>query len=70
MKPKPIIEETIDELALDEPICIFINGEYHVTLITSPQMKKELAVGHLISEAIIQIHKKYDPSLSEKTMCI
>ena len=54
MKPKPITEETIDELALDEPICIFINGEYHVTLIASPQMKKELAVGHLISEAIIQ----------------
>lgn len=54
LKPRPIIEETIDELALDEPICIFINGEYHVTLIASPQMKKELAVGYLLSEAIIQ----------------
>lgn len=53
LKPKPITEETLDELALDEPTCIFINGEYHVTLISSPRMKKELAVGYLISEAII-----------------
>ncbi len=54
VKPKPSMEETINELALDEPMCIFINGEYHVTLIASPQMKKELAVGHLISEGMIQ----------------
>ena len=54
LKPQPITEETLDELALDEPTCIFINGEYHVTLIASPQMKKELAVGYLISEAIIR----------------
>ena len=54
MKPQPITEETLDELALDEPTCIFINEEYHVTLISSPHMKKELAVGYLISEAIIR----------------
>ena len=60
LKPKPITNETIEELALDEPICIFINGEYHVTLIASPQMKKELAVGYLISEAIIQDPKEIE----------
>ena len=54
LKPESITKETIEELALDEPTCIFINGEYHVTLISSPQMMKELAVGYLISEAIIE----------------
>ena len=58
LKPQPITEETLDELALDEPTCIFINEEYHVTLISSPQMKKELAVGYLISEAIIRDPKE------------
>lgn len=60
LKPKPITKETIEELALDEPICIFINGEYHVTLIASPQMKKELAVGYLINEAIIHDPKEIE----------
>jgi FdhD protein len=46
-------EEIMDELALDEPTCIFVNGEYLVTLIASPLMNKELAVGHLLSESII-----------------
>jgi len=53
-KPKSITKKSIEELALDEPTCIFINGEYHVTLIASPLMMKELAVGYLINEAIIQ----------------
>lgn len=54
LKPELVTIETIEELALDEPTCIFINGEYHVTLIASPLMKKELAVGYLKSEAIIK----------------
>lgn len=47
-------EVIMDELALDEPTCIFVNSEYLVTLIASPLMNKELAVGHLLSESIIQ----------------
>jgi FdhD protein len=43
-----------DMVALDEPTCIFINGEYHVTLIATPNMKKELAVGYLKSEGVIE----------------
>jgi FdhD protein len=46
--------EVQDEIALDEPLCIFINDEYHVTLIASPGQKKELAVGYLVSENIIK----------------
>jgi FdhD protein len=47
------IVKKIDELALDEPVCIFINGEYHVTLIATPEKRKELATGYLLSEGII-----------------
>lgn len=54
LAPAERSEEMLDEIAMDEPMCIFVNGEYLVTLITSPLMKKELAVGHLLSEAIIQ----------------
>lgn len=43
-----------DVIALDEPICVFVNGEYHVTLIATPTKKEELAVGYLRSEGIIK----------------
>jgi FdhD protein len=46
--------EALDEVALDEPVCIFVNGEYHVTLIATPELKKELAVGYLLSGGIIE----------------
>jgi FdhD protein len=52
-KPNFSINQIKDELALDEPFCIFINDEYHVTLIATPDMGKELAVGYLLSEGII-----------------
>lgn len=45
--------EALDEVALDEPVCIFVNGEYHVTLIATPELKKELAVGYLLSGGIL-----------------
>jgi formate dehydrogenase accessory protein FdhD len=53
-KPDPGSVEIIEELVLDEPTCIFVNGEYLVTLIASPQMIRELAIGHLLNEAIIR----------------
>jgi FdhD protein len=48
------VTEVQDELALDEPLCIFINDEYHVTLIASPGQMRELAMGYLLSENIIE----------------
>ena len=57
LKPHPTVSVGEEELALDEPLCIFVNGEYHVTLIATPTKKKELAVGFLISEGVIS-----DPS--------
>jgi len=46
--------EAEEELALDEPVCIFVNGEYHVTLIATPELREELAAGYLLTRGIIE----------------
>jgi len=46
-------DEAEEELALDEPVCIFVNGEYHVTLIATPELREELAAGYLLTQGII-----------------
>ena len=51
---RPESEDAEDELALDEPICLFVNDEYHVTLIATPEMKKELATGYLLTQGVIE----------------
>jgi FdhD protein len=47
------IAEKEDVAALDEAVCVFVNGEYYRTLIVTPTMVKELVVGHLMGEGII-----------------
>lgn len=42
-----------DEVAADEAICIFVNGDYYRTLIASPSMRRELVVGHLMTEGVV-----------------
>ncbi len=42
-----------DDLALDEPVCIFVNGEYHATLIATPALVEELVAGYLFTEGVI-----------------
>lgn len=41
------------DLAIDETFRIFINQDNYITLIATPSQKKELAVGHLFTEGII-----------------
>ncbi len=50
---RPASAEAEEELALDEPLCIFVNGEYHVTLIATPEMERELAAGYLLTQGVI-----------------
>jgi FdhD protein len=51
--PARSVGGVIDELALDEPVRIFVNGEYLATLIATPEMRRELAAGYLLSEGVI-----------------
>jgi len=45
--------EEEDFLAVDKLINIFVNGEYFVTLMASPRNIRELAIGHLLGQDII-----------------
>ncbi|MFH1179770.1 MAG: formate dehydrogenase accessory sulfurtransferase FdhD [Candidatus Bathyarchaeota archaeon] len=47
------IEQLDDVVAEDAPICIFINDDPFRTLIASPNMLEELALGHLFTEGVI-----------------
>jgi len=51
---RPQAVYTMEELALDEPVCIFVNDEYHVTLIATPELREELAAGYLLTQGIIE----------------
>ena len=52
-KPGSTATQIDDDVALDEPICIFVNGEYYATIIATPAMREELAVGYLHSEGVV-----------------
>jgi len=48
------IVEVEDEVANDEAICLFVNDYYYTTFIVSPTMIRELVIGHLLSEGIVE----------------
>ena len=43
-----------DPVATEAPVNIFINGEYVITLLATPQFQKELALGWLFDEGVLQ----------------
>lgn len=47
------VKSVRDEVAVERRIELYINGKHYATLPSSPQMVKELAVGHLLSEGVI-----------------
>ncbi len=45
---------TADKVALEAPVNIFINDEYVITLLSTPSMQKELSIGWLFTENVLQ----------------
>ncbi|MCK5670878.1 hypothetical protein KAI10_05810, partial [Candidatus Bathyarchaeota archaeon] len=43
-----------DNIAIDTPFCIFVDGLPFRTLISSPDKLRELALGHLVTEGVIK----------------
>ena len=56
----PEAGDAVEELALDEPVCIFVNDEYHVTLIATPELREELAAGYLLTQGRVESVKEIE----------
>ncbi len=52
------VEAVVDEVVIEYPFTIFINGEELITLLCSPKALDYLAIGFLLSEGLI--HNKKD----------
>ncbi|MCW4037615.1 MAG: formate dehydrogenase accessory sulfurtransferase FdhD [Candidatus Bathyarchaeota archaeon] len=43
-----------EEVAIETPVNLFINDEYVITLLATPELRKELALGWLFTEGVLQ----------------
>jgi len=43
-----------EEVAIEAPVNLFINDEYVITLLATPELRKELALGWLFTEGVLQ----------------
>ncbi len=55
-----------DSVAEEKPLHIFINNTHLVTILCSPSLLKELAIGHLLSEGILKDRNEIHKILFEK----
>lgn len=46
-----LVEEPV---AMESPVNIFVNGDYVITLLATPEFQKELTLGWLFSEGVLQ----------------
>ncbi|MBS7655494.1 formate dehydrogenase accessory sulfurtransferase FdhD [Candidatus Bathyarchaeota archaeon] len=51
---KGLVEDVLDDVAVETPVKIYLNNEFYATLMATPNQLKELAVGFLIGEALIK----------------
>jgi len=54
------IEQRTDYVAEDTPIHIFLNKHHYGTILCSPDQLKEMVVGHLLSEGLLQSTNEID----------
>jgi FdhD protein len=47
------VEKRIDEVAVEEPLHILVNGEHYATVLCTPSDKESLVIGNMISEGLI-----------------
>lgn len=49
-----VATDTVDYVAEESPLHLFVNNVYWATILCSPSNLKEMAVGHLLSEGILK----------------
>lgn len=47
-------KRTAEPVAIEAPINIYLNGKYLITLLATPRLEKELALGWLFDEGVLQ----------------
>jgi len=52
--PGKMAAKTVDYVAEEKPLHLFVNNSYWATILCSPSNLKEMAVGHLLSEGILK----------------
>ena len=60
------IEKRTDYIAEDAPIHIFINKHHYGTILCSPEQVKEMVVGHLLSEGLLESTNEIDKLVIKK----
>jgi len=47
-------ESVMEQVAMEAPINLFVNGEYVITLLATPELQKELALGWFLDEGVLE----------------
>lgn len=64
-------EQKIDFVAEDSPIHIFLNSYHYGTILCSPNQLKEMTVGHLLSEGLLESTEEIEAlTLKEDGKCL
>ena len=48
-----VVESIFDTVAEEEPLHLFINKKYYASILSSPSKRRELALGHLATEGLV-----------------
>ena len=51
---KNLIEDVLDEVAIETPVKIYVNEKFYATLMAIPNQLQELAIGFLIGDGLIK----------------
>ena len=47
-------ESVLEEVAMETPVNLFVNSEYVITLLSTPELQKELALGWFFDEGVLK----------------
>lgn len=62
-------EHRLDLITVEEPLHLIVNREHYVTVLSTPIQKRELAIGHLVTEGIIRALDEVKEIRIEAQMC-
>jgi FdhD protein len=65
-----VIESIFDKVAEEKPLHLFINGKYYASILSSPSKRRELALGYLVTEGLVNSVDEIEKlEMAEKYRC-